>query len=252
VADAGVSWGTFFRYFPPKEDVLLAAMAEHYRTRVRRWPLHLHGAILRVTSTPVRVAALLGPEEKPWFAVVAELMAARRVRADIDPLTLPAVVAAGSLFPRHPGRLRGSARPVRPARDRRRHRHPRPRLSRRLAGRRGGLVGHAAALAAAAARVVRAPAAIAAAWNASPVARSAVVNATCTPLSGRARACRPEKRKVVAESTHVGDPAATGTRWCPFVARRIRGRRRSPWLIPPNMSPDSDKAVLSDSAVGPA
>jgi AcrR family transcriptional regulator len=114
VADAGVSWGTFFRYFPPKEDVLLAAMADHYRPRVRRaaqsalehadasvraavyamlvamltsdWPSHLHGAILReVTSTPVRFAALLGPEEKPWFAVVPELMASRRVRADIDP-----------------------------------------------------------------------------------------------------------------------------------------------------------------------
>ena len=132
VADAGVSWGTFFRYFPRKEDVLLEAMAEHYRTRVRRaaqsalervdasvreavyamlvamltsdWPSHLHGAILReVTSTPVRFAALLGPEEKPWFIVVAELMAIGQkrgeVRADTDPLTLSAVVGGGSLFP---------------------------------------------------------------------------------------------------------------------------------------------------------
>jgi TetR/AcrR family fatty acid metabolism transcriptional regulator len=132
VTEAGVSWGTFFRYFPRKEDVLLEAMAEHYRTRVRRaaesaleradagvreavyamlvamltseWPSHLHGAVLReVTSTPVRFAALLGPDEKPWFVVVAELMAIGQergeVRADVDPLTLSAVVGAGSLFP---------------------------------------------------------------------------------------------------------------------------------------------------------
>src|SRR3954451_24587606 len=35
VADADVSWGTFFRYFPRKEDVLLEAAARHYRERVR-------------------------------------------------------------------------------------------------------------------------------------------------------------------------------------------------------------------------
>lgn len=31
VADAGVAWGTFFHYFPRKEDVLLAAGVEHQR-----------------------------------------------------------------------------------------------------------------------------------------------------------------------------------------------------------------------------
>src|SRR3954453_15816404 len=34
VADAGVSWGTFFRYFPRKEDVLLEMGVEHYRKHV--------------------------------------------------------------------------------------------------------------------------------------------------------------------------------------------------------------------------
>ena len=31
VADEGMSWGTFLRYFPRKEDGLLEAGAEHYR-----------------------------------------------------------------------------------------------------------------------------------------------------------------------------------------------------------------------------
>src|SRR5690242_8884028 len=32
IADAGVSWATFFRYFPRKEDVLIEAIARHFRT----------------------------------------------------------------------------------------------------------------------------------------------------------------------------------------------------------------------------
>src|SRR3954469_13322842 len=35
IADAGVSWATFFRYFPRKEDVLLEGAARHFRDRVR-------------------------------------------------------------------------------------------------------------------------------------------------------------------------------------------------------------------------
>src|SRR3954452_21907521 len=35
IADAGVSWATFFRYFPRKEDVLLEGAARHFRARVR-------------------------------------------------------------------------------------------------------------------------------------------------------------------------------------------------------------------------
>lgn len=131
VADAGVSWGTFFRYFPRKEDVLLEAGARHYRERVRPtavsaldgdgvpvrdaihtmltamlisdWPPHLHGAVLReITTTPVRYAALMDGE-KPWLVVVAELLRAGQergeVREDVDAITLAAVVSAASLFP---------------------------------------------------------------------------------------------------------------------------------------------------------
>ena len=36
VAAAGVSWGTFFHYFPAKEDVLLDAAAEVCRAYARR------------------------------------------------------------------------------------------------------------------------------------------------------------------------------------------------------------------------
>lgn len=130
VAEAGVSWGTFFRYFPRKEDVLLELGVEHYRTRIQPaakaglaggsvrdalhsmmvamltsdMPSHLHGAMLReVTATPVRWAALLGEDELPWVALAAQLLAVGQergeVRDDVDSLTLAAVVAAASLFP---------------------------------------------------------------------------------------------------------------------------------------------------------
>jgi AcrR family transcriptional regulator len=131
VADAGVSWGTFFRYFPRKEDVLLEMGVEHYRKHVLRdaesgldgqrpvratvyamfaglltsdWPSHLHGAMLReISTTPVRFAALLGPENPPWISLAAQLIAVGQgrgeVRTDVDAVTLAAVVSAGCLFP---------------------------------------------------------------------------------------------------------------------------------------------------------
>jgi AcrR family transcriptional regulator len=132
VADAGVSWGTFFRYFPRKEDVLLEAGARHYREHVRPraeaalagngvtvreaihtmigamltsdFESHLHGAMLReITATPLRFAALMEEDEAPWLVVVAELVRAGQergeVRDDVDALTLGAVVLAGSMFP---------------------------------------------------------------------------------------------------------------------------------------------------------
>jgi AcrR family transcriptional regulator len=131
VADAGVSWGTFFRYFPRKEDVLLEMGVEHYRRNVLHngdhdihgdgpvrdavhavfaalltsdWPSHLHGAMLReIATTPVRYAALLGPDDPPWITLNAQLIAKGQergeVRTDVDAITLSAVVSAGSLFP---------------------------------------------------------------------------------------------------------------------------------------------------------
>jgi AcrR family transcriptional regulator len=132
VADAEVSWGTFFRYFPRKEDVLLEAGARHYRDNVRPMapaaledesssvreaihrllramltsdmPSHLHGAILReITTTPARFGALFEEGESPYLRIVTDLMRAGQergqVQKDVDPITLAAVVTAASLFP---------------------------------------------------------------------------------------------------------------------------------------------------------
>jgi AcrR family transcriptional regulator len=54
VAAGGVAWGTFYRYFPRKEDVLLEAGSESDRRRLARFPCLLG---LRPTRT--------------WMAVVA-------------------------------------------------------------------------------------------------------------------------------------------------------------------------------------
>jgi AcrR family transcriptional regulator len=130
VAEAGVSWGSFYRYFPRKEDVLLQMGVELWdrvkdgaeralqgngpvREAVRNmcadllvsdWPSHLHGAMLReIALTPVRYSALLGEDGTPWVVLVSEGLAVGQkrgeVRADIDTGTLAAVVLAGSLFP---------------------------------------------------------------------------------------------------------------------------------------------------------
>jgi AcrR family transcriptional regulator len=126
VADAGVSWGTFFRYFPRKEDVLLQMGVEHSRLVTRDlapaatareavyallvalltsdWPGHLHGAVLReISATPARFSALLEPEDPPWIGIAARLLGEGQlrgeVRTDVHPGTLAAVVMAGALFP---------------------------------------------------------------------------------------------------------------------------------------------------------
>jgi AcrR family transcriptional regulator len=130
VAEAGVSWGTFYRYFPRKEDVLLQMGVEHWarvqatgerglegrapvRTALRDmfaallvsdWPSHLHGAMLReISLTPVRYAALLGDDGTPWVVLVSNLLALGQergeVRTDVDTATLAAVILAGCMFP---------------------------------------------------------------------------------------------------------------------------------------------------------
>ena len=134
VSDAGVSWATFFRYFPRKEDVLVAAAAHHFREHVARparamlgdrrrsarlmiesafealstpvdLPPELHAAaMLEVTGHPARFAAMLGDASaQPMIDLVAELVAAGQtrgeVRTDLPAATIAVTVVAGAFFP---------------------------------------------------------------------------------------------------------------------------------------------------------
>lgn len=131
VAAAGASWGTFFRYFPRKEDVLLEMTAEHLRRHVRPvvdaalsqqrpardallelllalapadHPPALHTAALRETfANQQRFAAMLQEGDRPLvmlaYALLAEGQQRGEVRADVDALSLAMTVVAGVLFP---------------------------------------------------------------------------------------------------------------------------------------------------------
>jgi AcrR family transcriptional regulator len=132
IADAGVSWATFFRYFPRKEDVLLEGAARHFRDRVRTvaeeglndrrlkirtviertftallepdgLPPALHNAaLLEVFASPARFAALVGDHPQPVIGLVAELLAEgqrrHEVRPDIDPGPAAMALSAGCMF----------------------------------------------------------------------------------------------------------------------------------------------------------
>lgn len=132
IADAEVSWATFFRYFPRKEDVLLEGAARHFRDRVRtvaeqglqdhrlrirtvvertfaallepaEMPPALHNAaLLEVFAGPARFAALVGDHPQPVIGLVAELLAEgqRRgeVRADVDAGVAAVALSAGCMF----------------------------------------------------------------------------------------------------------------------------------------------------------
>lgn len=131
VAAAGSSWGTFFRYFPRKEDVLLEMAAEHLRRHVlpvaeaaRRderpardavravllalapadHPPALHTTALRELFANVqRFAAMQQDGEMPLVMLLHGLLAEgqRRgeVRRDVDALWLALTIAAGVVFP---------------------------------------------------------------------------------------------------------------------------------------------------------
>jgi len=134
IADAGVSWATFFRYFPRKEDVLIEAIARHFRdravplvqrnladrrTRVRRTterllvtvltadelsqPLH-NQAFVEVFSRPGRFASMVGNgHPAPLIGLIAELLAEGQRRGEVDARVDPGfaalTVTAGAMFP---------------------------------------------------------------------------------------------------------------------------------------------------------
>jgi TetR/AcrR family transcriptional regulator len=134
IADAGVSWATFFRYFPRKQDVLLEHSARRFRTHVRATaeaglgdgrlrvrtvlertfaalldpgdaPPELHiAAILEVFANPPRFAALVDEgHPQPMVGLVAGLLTEARDRGELRPGVDPGLgaltVVAGALFP---------------------------------------------------------------------------------------------------------------------------------------------------------
>src|SRR5689334_14959006 len=132
IADAEVSWATFFRYFPRKEDVLLEGAARHFRDRVRTIaeqglkdrrlkirtlvertftamlkpaemsPALHNAALLEVFASPARFAALVGGDPQPVIGLVAELLAEGQqrgeVRTDMDAGVAAVALSAGSMF----------------------------------------------------------------------------------------------------------------------------------------------------------
>lgn len=134
IADAGVSWATFFRYFPRKEDVLIEAIARHFRdhvvplaergladkrTRVRKaseriliamlettelpQPLH-NQAFLEVFAHPQRFAAMVdNGHPAPVIGLMAEILAEGQRRGELDPAInagfAALTVVAGAMFP---------------------------------------------------------------------------------------------------------------------------------------------------------
>ena len=134
IADAGVSWATFFRYFPRKEDVLLEGIARHFRDRVvplaereladeqvrvrdaierifkamleaSELPQPLHNlAFVEVFSNPPRFAALVdNGHPAPVVGLITEVLTQGQARGEIDPGLdtgfAALTVAAGATFP---------------------------------------------------------------------------------------------------------------------------------------------------------
>ena len=134
IADAEVSWATFFRYFPRKGDVLIELAARHFREHVRTaahqgvrdgrlairtviertftallepagTSAELHNAaLLEVFAHPARFAALIDEgHPQPLVGVVAELLseadARGELRRGLDPGAAALTLVAGTLFP---------------------------------------------------------------------------------------------------------------------------------------------------------
>ncbi len=131
VAEAGTSWGTFFRYFPRKEDIFLHESARQFREYLRpafdeavadestpiresargvilaimepRVSPRFHAEMLAETmSHPARFAAILGEGELPLAVLVAGLIAEGQKRGELKadaPIPVcAAVLLAGVMF----------------------------------------------------------------------------------------------------------------------------------------------------------
>lgn len=131
VAEAGTSWGTFFRYFPRKEDIFLHESARYFREYMRpafdesladestpiressrqliqlimepRISPRFHAEMLAETlSHPARFAVILGEGEIPLAALMAGLMVEGQKRGEVKPdAPIPicaAVLLAGVMF----------------------------------------------------------------------------------------------------------------------------------------------------------
>ena len=131
IADADVSWATFFRYFPRKGDILIEASARHFRDHVRPsataaladrrlkistviqrllfnllrpadLPPALHGAaLLEIFANPDRFAALIGEGSSPPVTVLLEEVLAEgqrrgEIRRDLDTAVAALTVIAGT------------------------------------------------------------------------------------------------------------------------------------------------------------
>ena len=129
VAAAGVSWGTFFHYFPAKEDVLLDAAAEVCRAYAiatlagleagqdtesvlaTAFSAMLHAAVevtpsaalrgrtmLYVLGHPGRLTEFLGDDVAPPVAATAAVLAEGQLRGEIRPDEPPESLAVILLY----------------------------------------------------------------------------------------------------------------------------------------------------------
>ena len=161
IADAQVSWATFFRYFPRKGDVLIEHAARHFREHVRTAAhegirdgrlairtviertftallepagasAELHNAaLLEVFAHPARFASLIDEgHPQPLVGIVAELLteadARGELRARPRPRRCRAHARRRDALPRGSGR-RTRREPDRPDDARARHPLGRPR-----------------------------------------------------------------------------------------------------------------------------
>jgi AcrR family transcriptional regulator len=132
VAAAGVGWGTFYRYFPRKEDVLLTAAVRHFAEYLvplvhaaladpeipprdigrqlflallspAEYPPRLHAAIvLETVRERDRFIALLGRGEDELYELAVRIVkrgqAQGTVRTDTDARLLASVLSTGTVF----------------------------------------------------------------------------------------------------------------------------------------------------------